>query len=148
MNHILLKQITKLSLFFGALCGLITLIPFINTLSLTFLICFMAPFVISILIKYNCLSLNSIKESVIYGAIIGFVSFLSFCIIYMPISFILIKAFNISTNYGVGIILLNANFFLLTVISIFLAILGATMNAFTGFLTFYIIDFLNSITKK
>ena len=148
MNYTLLRQISILSIFFGAICGIITLIPFINVISLTFLICFISPLVITILIKYNCLSLNSIKESITYGAITGFISFLAFCIVYIPISFLLMKFFNISANYGVGIILLNANLFILITISVFLAILGATINSFSGFLTFYVIDFINSVNKK
>ena len=148
MEYTLLRQITILSLFFGALLGIITLIPFINTFSLTFLICFIAPLIIYILIKYNCLSLNSVKESVVIGAIIGFISFLAFCTIYLPISFLLIKLFKFSANYGMGLIISNANFFILTVISIFMAVLAATINAFSGFLTFYIIELLNSINKK
>lgn len=148
MNHILLKQITILSAFFGALCGLITLIPFINSFSFIFLVCFIAPLVITILVKYNYLSLNSIKESVTYGSLSGFISFLAFSIIYVPITYLMMKFFNISTNYGISLMLVNANFFLLTVVSVFMAVLGATMNAFTGFLTFYIIEFLNSFNKK
>lgn len=140
---ILARQITVLSLFFGALCGLITLIPIVGMYSLIFLICFIAPLVIWILIKYNCLSLSSIKESVIVGALTGFVSFLGFSIIYIPISAILMKLFNLTANYGIGIMLANASFFLLMVISLFMGVLSATVNAFTGFLTFYVINLIN-----
>ena len=41
----------------------------------------------------------------------------------------------------------NANFFILVVISLFLGVLSATVNAFTGFLTFYVIDLVNSMRK-
>lgn len=143
----LFRQISVLSLFFGALLGLVTLIPFIGTISMIFLICFLAPLVIWILIKYGCLSLSSIKESIIVGAIAGFISYLGFSIIYVPISVILMKLFNISANYGIGIMLSNAGFFILTVLSIFMGVLSATVNAFTGFLTFYVIELINSARK-
>ncbi len=146
-NYILLRQICVLSIFFGALLGLVTLIPYLGTFSFIFLICFMAPLVIWILVKYNCLSLTSVKDSVITGAITGFVSYMGFSIIYVPVSVILMKIFHFAANYGVGLMLQNANFFLLVVISLFLGVLGATVNAFTGFLTFCVTDMLSSLKK-
>ena len=147
INYVLLRQISVLSIFFGALLGAITLIPYVGTLSFIFLICFISPIVIWILVKYNYLSLSSIKDSVIVGALAGFVSYMGFSIIYVPISVILMKFFHIAANYGVGLMLENANFFILVVISLFLGVLSATVNAFTGFLTFYVIDLVNSMRK-
>lgn len=147
IDYVLLRQICVLSLFFGALCGLVTLIPFIGTLSFIFLICFMAPLVLWVLIKYNCLSLTSIKDSIINGAIVGFVSYIGFSVIFLPISVILVKVFHIASNMGIGLMLQNANFFILVVLSMFMGVLSATVNAFTGFLTFYVIEFVNSFRK-
>lgn len=147
INYVLLRQISVLSIFFGALLGALTLIPYVGTLSFIFLICFISPIVIWILVKYNCLSLSSIKDSVIVGALAGFVSYMGFSIIYVPISVILMKFFHIAANYGVGLMLENANFFILVVISLFLGVSSATVNAFTGFLTFYVIDLVNSMRK-
>ncbi len=147
INYVLLRQISVLSLFFGSLLGAVTLIPYVGTVSFIFLICFISPIVIWLLIKYNCLSLSSIKDSVIVGALAGFVSYLGFSIIYVPISVVLMKFFHIAANYGVGLMLENANFFILVVISLFLGVLSATVNAFTGFLTFYVIDLVNSMRK-
>lgn len=148
INFILLKQIAILSAFFGAVLGALTLIPYLGVISFVFLICFISPLVIWILVKYNCLSLSSIKDSVITGAISGFIAYMGFSIIYVPISVILMKLFHISANIGVGYMLGNASFFLLLVLSLFMGVLGATVNAFTGFLTFYVLDFINSIEKR
>ena len=148
INFILLKQIAILSAFFGAVLGTLTLIPYLGVISFVFLICFISPLVIWILVKYNCLSLSSIKDSVITGAISGFVAYMGFSIIYVPISVILMKLFHISANIGVGYMLGNASFFLLLILSLFMGVLGATVNAFTGFLTFYVLDFINSIEKR
>lgn len=147
INFTLYRQISVLSIFFGALLGLVTLIPFIGTFSMVFLICFIAPLVIWILIKYGCLSLSSIKESVIVGAVAGFVSYLGFSVIYLPISIILMKLFGIAANYGIGLMLNNAGFFMLVVLSVFMGVLSATVNAFTGFLTFYVVNIINSMRK-
>lgn len=148
INFILLKQIAILSAFFGAVLGAITLIPYLGVISFVFLISLIAPLVIWLLVKYNCLSLSSPKDSVIVGAIAGFVAYLGFSIIYVPISVLLMKVFHLAANVGVGFMLGNATFFLLVVISLFMGVLGATINAFTGFLTFYVLDFINSIEKK
>ena len=148
INFILLKQIAILSAFFGAVLGALTLIPYLGVISFVFLICFISPLVIWILVKYNCLSLSSIKDSVITGAISGFIAYMGFSIIYVPISVILMKLFHISANVGVGYMLGNASFFLLLILSLFMGVLGATVNAFTGFLTFYVLDFINSIEKR
>lgn len=148
INFILLKQIVILSAFFGAVLGALTLIPYLGIISFVSLICFISPLVIWILVKYNCLSLSSIKDSVITGAISGFIAYMGFSIIYVPISVILMKLFHISANIGVGYMLGNASFFLLLILSLFMGVLGATVNAFTGFLTFYVLDFINSIEKR
>ena len=148
INFILLKQIAILSAFFGAVLGAIKLIPYLGVISFVFLISLIAPLVIWLLVKYNCLSLLSTKDSVIVGAIAGFVAYLGFSIIYVPISVLLMKVFHLAANVGVGFMLGNATFFLLVVISLFMGVLGATINAFTGFLTFYVLDFINSIEKK
>lgn len=144
IDYILLRQISILSVFFGALLGVITLIPFIGTFSFIFLICFIAPLVIWILIKYECLSLTSIKDSIITGALSGFISYMGFSIIFIPASILLMKFFHIAANYGIGLMLNDANAFILIVLSVFMGVLSATVNAFTGFLTFYVIEFINN----
>ena len=147
INWVLLRQISILSVFFGLLLGLATLVPYLGILSFVFLICFIAPLVIWILVKYGCLSLSTIKDSVIIGAVAGFVAYMAFSVIYVPISVILMKFFHLAANYGVGLMLQNANFFILIVISLFLGVLGATVNAFTGFLSYCVLDLLNSMRK-
>ena len=143
----LLRQISILSAFFGAVAGVITIIPFIGTYSFIFLLCFIAPVVIWLLYKYNCIELISIKDGIITGAIAGFVAYIAFSVIYIPISIILLNIFKFSSNYGVGLMLNNAGFFLLTVTSVFLSVVSATINGFTGFITFYVLEFINSYKK-
>lgn len=147
INYVLLRQIAVLSAFFGGLLGVVTLIPYVGAVSFIFVICFIAPLVIQILIKYGCLSFSCAKDSVIVGAISGFISYLGFSAFYVPLSVILMKYFHLAANYGVGLMLKNATFFILVVISIFMGVLSATVNAFTGFLTFYVLEFIASIRK-
>ena len=148
INYVLLRQISILSVFFGAVLGAVTLIPYLGVVSFVFLLCFISQIVIWLLTKYDCLSNLSTKDSIIIGAISGFVSYLGFSIIYVPISVILMKFFHIAANYGVGLMLENANFFILVVISLFMGVLSATVIAVTGFLTFYVMDFLGVVRNK
>lgn len=140
INLNLFRQITILSGLFGIPAGLIALIPYLGTYSLIFEICLIAPLIIWLLVKYTNLPLNSAKDSVIIGALSGFLSFLAFCLAYVPLTVILIKFFRISSNYGVALMLNNASFFILVVLSIFMGILSATVNAFTGFLAYSVLN--------
>lgn len=147
INWILIKQISILSAFFGAVAGILTVIPYISVVSFIFLLCFIAPIVIWLLIKYDCISLDSVQKGIITGALSGFVSFMAFSIIYVPLSMILMKLFSYSANYGVGMIFRHSGFFLLMTISVFMSVLSATLNAFTGFLTYCVIDLIKSFRK-
>lgn len=147
INWILIKQISILSAFFGAIAGLLTVIPYIGVVSFAFVLCFIAPFVIWLLIKYNCITLDSVQKGIITGALAGFVSFLAFSVIYVPISAILMKFFSFSANYGVGLMFRHANFFILMTVAVFMSFLSATVNAFSGFLTYCVIDLIKSFRK-
>lgn len=144
MDLILLRQISVLSILFGGILGVLTLVPYLGTITFIFLICFIAPLVIWLLIENKCLIMEKAQDSIIVGAISGFVSFMSFSIFFVPISIVLIRFFGLASNYGVGLMLANANFFLLAVIAVFLGVVGATVNAFTGFLTYYVIELINN----
>lgn len=142
IDLILVKQISILSAFFGAIAGILTVIPYIGGISFTFELCFVAPLVIWLLLKYKCIVKDSINDGIIIGAISGFVSFLAFCALYVPISVILVKFFSYSASYGTAFIFKYSNLFLLTVVSVFMAVLSATINAFTGLLTYCILKWL------
>ncbi|MBQ3819463.1 hypothetical protein II810_03345 [bacterium] len=145
IDLVLLRQISILSGFFGLVAGFITLIPYINIFSFIFLICFIAPIVIYLLAKYDCISLTSVQDGIIIGALSGFISYLAFSVIYIPISILLIKLFGYSANQGIALLLGNANLFILVIVSIFMGVLSATVNAFTGFLAYYVMEFLSRV---
>ena len=147
MDLILLKQISILSVLFGGIIGVLTLIPYLGTFTFIFLICFIAPLVIWLLIENKCIILEKVQDSIVIGAISGFIAFLAFSLIYVPVSIVLMRFFGISSNYGVSLMVANANFFLLTVIAMFLGVVSATVNAFSGFLTYYVTELINNSKK-
>lgn len=148
MNMSLLKVISILSCFIGAVCGFLSVLPYIGSLAFLILLCFSAVIVIIFLMRVGALRLESVPESITIGGIVGFISFLVFSLIYMPLVIILVRVFHYSSNYGVAIFLRHANIFVVIVCAIFLAILSATINAFSGFLIYYITETINNLSKK
>lgn len=144
MNTKVLKQINFLSIVLGAMLGLITAIPFIGSIAFWILMCIASTIIITMMTKSELLIINSVRESAVLGAIIGFTSFLGFSLFYVPIIIILAKYFNIYPNYGISMALSNASLGVIIIFVIFVAILSATLNAFSGFLTFYGINFFKS----
>lgn len=148
MDKSLLKIIILISAFIGVVCGLLTAVPFIGPVAFFTLLCLSSVIVMVFLMKAKVLELYTVQESVTIGGIIGFVSFMIFCIVYFPLVIILYKVFHFSSNEGVALFLNAANFWIMLIFSIFMAVLSATVNAFTGFLTFYIKEFLKTLDKN
>ena len=143
MNILFVKQISILSLLFGAILGVITLIPYIGLLS--FLICSFAAG--SIIIYYmqqiELLGEFDTKAWTIYGAISGFTSFVGFCISFIPLA-ALIGLF-VKTSYYLGIsIMFRLGFFLTIIMALFVAIISALMNGFTAMTTSYVLELLKN----
>lgn len=148
MDKSLLKLILLISTFIGGLCGILTFVPFIGQVVFWILLCFASVLVMTFLMRTKLLELYTVQESVTIGAIVGFISFMVFCIVYVPVVIILLKFFNYYSNYGVAVMLQAASFWIILILSVFMAILSATINAFTGFLTFYVNEFIKTLDKN
>lgn len=148
MDKSLLKLVLLISAFVGGLGGILTFIPYIGQAAFWILLCFASVLVMAFLMRTKLLELYTVQESVTIGAIVGFVSFMVFCIIYVPAVIILLKFFKYYSNYGVALMLQEASFWIIFILSVFMAILSATINAFTGFLTFYVNEFLKTLDKN
>ncbi len=148
MDKSLLKLILLISAFIGGLGAVLTFIPFVGQVAFWILLCFASVIVMVFLMRTGILELYTVQESVTIGAIVGFVSFMVFCIIYVPVVIILLKFFNYYSNYGVAVMLKAASFWIIFILSVFMAILSATINAFTGFLTFYVSEFMKTLDKN
>ena len=148
MNTSLLRLIATLSIVLGAVCGILSLLPVIGGLIFFVLMCFASVIIMIYLMRTGVLQLESTPESITIGAIIGFVAFVGFSVMYMPLVLLLMKVFGYMANYGVALSLVNANLFVIIVVSLFMAILSATINAFTGFLLFYISEIFKNMNNK
>ena len=148
MNKLLLQQITFFSSLLGGLLALVTLIPFIGQIGFFLLMCCASVFVILFMMRLELIEFYEIKESVLVGALIGAISYIAFSVVYIPVVIILMKFFGLYTNYGVSLILSSASFWILVVLTAFMAVLSATVNAFSAFLTFYINEVIKSMNHN
>ena len=144
MNKSVLKIITLLSIFLGIVSGLLTIVPYAGEIIFWLLITVAAPVVIIFMTRAGLLEINTVRQSAVLGGIIGFVSFLAFSAVYIPIVIILAKFFNYSANPGVSMFLSNATLGLIIMLAIFMGVLSATVNSFSGFVTYYLIEFNKS----
>ena len=149
MNLLILKQLAILSAFAGAILGFITVIPYISAISFFTLILFLSAFVRVYLKQNDLIGIISIREGCIFGAIIGFVSFLAFSIIYTPISMILgwlipsytqgFMRFFLAGGLGTTMVML--------MLIVFMAGISALFNGFTGLISAYIYELITGIKK-
>lgn len=145
MNKSIVKIILLMSIFLGIVSGVLTICPFIGELIFWLLITVAAVVVILFMTRLRLIDIMTVRQSVVIGAIIGFVSFLAFSLVYIPAVIALAKFANYISNPGVTIFLSHSSVGLLIMLAIFMGVLSATLNAFSGFLTFYLIEFSKSL---
>ena len=149
MNILLLKQVALFSAMIGGVIGIITLIPFIGTLSFLTLILFLSAIIIVYLKRHDLLGIIDMREGAILGAVIGFSSFIAFFVVFAPLSILiglLIRTYYVGhllrmfiTDFG--------GFFVMILLLFFLALISALMNAFSGLTTAYVYELLSGLKK-
>lgn len=149
MNILLLKQISIISAFAGAILGLLTIVPYISFISFMTLILFLAAIVIVYMKQNELIGIISIREGCIFGAIIGFVSFIAFSVVYAPISMFVGWIF---PNYTQGFLrfFLNSfgSFIVMLLLMILMAGISALMNGFAGLVTTWIYELITGVNKE
>ena len=148
MDKLVVKNTIILSLILGFALGLLAPVPYLGMVMLFIMLLLAAPMVMVYIIMAGQFDLTSTKNSIITGAITGFSANFSFSFTYAILMVILSKAFHITTNFFLTAMIVNSPIWLLLVFIIFIGVLFATTNAFSGFLTHYIIDFIRDIYEK
>lgn len=153
MNPIVVKQTAILSAILGGILGVLTLIPFVRNFSFMLLIICISTVVIIYMKKNDLIGIIDAKEGAILGAIIGFVSFMAFSIVFVPlvalVGFLLKLLFHVNYyTYGISILLKMSGFFVLIMLMVFMGALSALMNAFSGLITIYVYEVLTGIKKE
>ena len=149
MNLLLLKQLSILSAFAGAILGLITVVPYVSAFSFLILVLCLSAFILAYLKQNDLIGIISIREGCIFGAVIGFVSFLAFSIVYTPISMILgwlIPAYSqgflrfFMTSFG--------SFVVMILLMLLMAGISALFNGFAGLVTAWVYELVSGLKKE
>ncbi len=136
MNKVLLKQTSILSLILGAILGVISIIPYVGILSFIAEMFLAGAIVLTFMKKNDFLGRLTPRDGGVYGAFIGFTSFIGFSITFVPIATIL--GLFIKDSYYMGVsMLFRIGFIVLVMMVFFVAILSALMNAFSGLAAVY-----------
>lgn len=143
LKELLFKQMSILSGLLGLILGVLTIIPFICNFSFFALFVMAAPIIMIYMKKMQMMGILDIRQGAMYGAIIGFVSFLGFSISFVPLATII--GFIYKGSYYLGVSLLfRSGFFVLIMMIFFVALLSALMNSFSGLVTMYIYNQIES----
>ena len=149
MNLLILKQLSILSIFAGIILALITIIPYISMLSFLLLITCLSAFILVYLKQNELIGIISVKEGCIFGAIIGFISFIAFSIIYTPFSMLLGWLIPSYTQGFLRFFLTSfGSFIVMVLLMILMAGISSLFNGFTGLITAYIYELLTGIKKE
>ncbi|MBQ6516095.1 hypothetical protein IJI31_02835 [bacterium] len=149
MNLLLIKQISILSALAGAAVGIIGMIPFIGGIAFLLMFLALAAFVLVFMKQKNMIGILDYKESAIYGAISGFVSFIAFSVVYIPVSSLIGLIFK-TVSFGIlrSFFTSFISFVVMIMLVFFIAILAALMNAFAGVVTAYVYEILSGFKKQ
>lgn len=149
MNLLLLKQLAILSAFAGAILGFITVIPYVSAISFFVLILCLSAFVLAYLKQNDLIGLISIREGCIFGAVIGFVSFIAFSVVYTPISMLLGWLIPAYTQGFLRFFLSSfGSFVVMLLLIIFMAGISALFNAFAGLATAWVYELITGVKKE
>lgn len=151
INELLLKQVAILSALAGAALGFLTIFPFINIFSVTILVICLGAVILIYMKKENLIGIFDMKEGAILGGVIGFVSFIAAAIIYIPCDLILgLIPLGFFKAHFLMRFFLNSfgSFIVLVMLTLFVAMLSAMMNAFAGLATSYVYEILTGLKKE
>ena len=149
MNLLLLKQISLISIFAGAILGFITIVPYLRFLSFMLLIICLSAFVIVYLKQNDLIGIISVREGCIFGALVGFVSFIAFSVVYTPLSMLLGWLFPAYTQGFLRFFLTSfGSFVVMVLLMILMAGISALFNAFSGLVTAYVYELITGVKKE
>ena len=149
MNLLLLKQLSILSAFAGAILGFITIIPYVSFISFMLLILCLSAFVLAYLKQNELIGIISVREGCIFGAVIGFVSFLAFAVVFTPISMLLGWLIPSYTQGFMRFFLGSLGSFIVMIfLIIFMGGISALFNAFSGLVTAYVYELITGVKKE
>jgi len=148
MNNTLIQQIIIYSLILGAIFGILVPIPYLGIIILFITLLLSAPIVMVYMIMAGKLELTTVSNSIITGALTGFFTNITFSILFSVITVLLSEIFKYNPNLFLTAMITQSPIWLLITFIIFTGILFATTNAFSGFMTYYIINLIRDLYEQ
>ena len=149
MNLLLLKQLSILGLIAGAFVGLVATIPFLFWICILVVMFWVSAFILVYLKQNNYIGIINVREGSIFGAVIGFVAFIAFSIVFIPTSSLLGLIFK---TYSLDVLRFFMNdfgsFIVLILLVVSTAGLAALFNGFTGLITAYLYELVTGVKKE
>lgn len=139
-----LKNILVLSALCGVALAFLALLPVIVKLSVFLLMSCVSVIVILLLQRAGALKIFTVKESLTVGAVCGFVSYIVFSLIYLPLVYLLSLVVPIGYLGGFVLMLKLSNFALILMFTIFISIVSVLFNSFTSLVYFYLMSSIGS----
>ncbi len=138
----LLKIILISSFITGVIFSIFTLIPPLIWIIFILLMFCVSPFIIIYLKKLNLIKNIEIEQCLAIGALSGAASFIGFSVVFFPSAFVLHLIFNTQSYIWIKVLLQNIGFIVPMIL--FIALLSALLNMFSGFLTAYFYQYINT----
>ena len=150
MNILILKQLSILSAFAGAILGIITLIPYVGYISFLIAFAFLSALMICYMKKNDLIGIINPQEGAIYGAVIGIVSFAVFLAVLAPIASIIGLIFKTYPLGFFGYLFNNiGSFFFATLpLAVFAVLMSGLFNGFTGMVTAWVYELITGVKKE
>lgn len=148
--NIYLKPVSILSAIIGAVLGVLLLFPFFTfNIFVCFLFSIISLIVILYLKKNALVGILEPKDGAIIGAIVGFVSIAVTSVVYVPLFWAISSLFKgfgdgIGISAAATILIQNFNIFLALMYFLIFGMLGAMFNSFTGLITVFIYEKLDT----
>ncbi len=148
MDKFTLKNIIIISLIAGMFLGILAPVPYLGLAVLFISLLLSAPFVMVYMIMAGILDLTTPKDSIVTGALIGFFTNLTFSGCYALLMAVLASVFYLTTNFFLSAMIINSPIWLIFVFIVFIGVVFAVTNAFSGFLTYYVINYIRDIYES
>jgi len=133
----IMKQMSIFSAILGLILGVLTIVPIIGQFAFFTLVVLATPIIFIYMKKLGMIGILDIKQGAIYGSIVGFVAFIAFCLSFLPLA-VIISFISKGVHYLWAGLLVKEGFFILVMLVLFVSVLVALMNAFSGLVTMYI----------
>lgn len=138
MNKQFAKRIIILSALAGGLLAGVSIIPIVVKFAVFILMTCVSVPVMMTLRHYGVLEIGNVKDSLWAGALSGFVSYMVFSAVFLPLVWVISYFFAIGYLGGLVLMLKLSNLGLIVMFTLFISSVSVIFNAFSSLLYYYI----------